>query len=113
MSQKRRSAAVQLRVYEILLPIVAVLLAFAIGAVVLWLLGVNPFEAYWILISGAFGNVSGITSTLANEFGEASPGLYTASLVELGLILFLITQIVLVLSRLLLLRLAKQEGKKS
>ncbi len=38
MSQRNRSAAVQLRVYEIMLPIVAVLLAFAIGAVVLWLL---------------------------------------------------------------------------
>ena len=54
-----------------------------------------------------------ITSTLANEFGEASPGVYTASLVELGLILFFITLVVLVFSRLLLLRLSKQEGTKS
>ena len=60
-----------------------------------------------------FSPGNSITSTLANEFGEASPGIYTASLVELGLILFLITLIVLVFSRLLLLRLAKQEGKKS
>ena len=35
-----------------------------------------------------------ITSTLANEFGEATPGIYTASLIELGLILFLITFVV-------------------
>lgn len=54
-----------------------------------------------------------ITSTLANEFGEATPGLYTASLLELGLILFLITLAVLVFSKLLLLRLAKQEGTQS
>ena len=60
-----------------------------------------------------FAPGNSITSTLANEFGEASPGVYTASLIELGLILFLITLIVLVFSRLLLLRLAKQEGKKS
>ena len=60
-----------------------------------------------------FSPGNSITSTLANEFGEASPGVYTASLIELGLILFLITLIVLVFSRLLLLRLAKQEGKKS
>lgn len=54
-----------------------------------------------------------ITSILANEFGEATPGIYTAALVELGLILFVITFIVLVFSKLLLLRLAKQEGSKS
>jgi phosphate transport system permease protein len=54
-----------------------------------------------------------ITSTLANEFGEATPGLYTAALIELGLILFLITLTVLVFSKLLLMKLAKQEGAKS
>jgi phosphate transport system permease protein len=54
-----------------------------------------------------------ITSTLANEFAEATPGLYTSSLIELGLILFLITLAVLVSSKLLLLRLAKQEGTRS
>jgi len=60
-----------------------------------------------------FAPGNSITSTLANEFGEATPGLYTASLIELGLILFLITLVVLVFSRLLLLRLAKQEGTKT
>lgn len=54
-----------------------------------------------------------ITSVLANEFSEATPGLYTASLIELGLILFLITLTVLVFSKLLLIRLAQQKGKES
>ncbi|MCE1244213.1 phosphate ABC transporter permease PstC [Oryzomicrobium sp.] len=53
-----------------------------------------------------------ITSALANEFAEASPGLHTSSLMELGLILFVITLIVLILSKLLLMRLAVGEGKK-
>ena len=60
-----------------------------------------------------FAPGNSITSVLANEFGEAGPGLYTASLIELGLILFLITLTVLVFSRLLLLRLSKQEGSKT
>ena len=51
-----------------------------------------------------------ITSALANEFSEATPGLYTAALVELGLILFVITFIVLSLSKLLLLSLEKNSG---
>ena len=54
-----------------------------------------------------------IASTLANEFTEAVGDLYFSSLIELGLILFMITFIVLSLSRLLLLRLAKREGKRA
>src|SRR6267142_268989 len=54
-----------------------------------------------------------IASTLANEFTEAVGDLYYSSLIELGLILFLITFVVLAFSKLLLLRLAKQEGQKT
>lgn len=52
------------RFLELALPIAAVLIAFAIGGVLLALLGANPFEAYWVLLSGAFGSVSGLASTL-------------------------------------------------
>ena len=51
-----------------------------------------------------------IASALANEFTEAVGDLYTSSLIELGLILFLITTIVLAFSKLLLLQLARREG---
>ncbi|MGH8686651.1 MAG: phosphate ABC transporter permease subunit PstC [Burkholderiales bacterium] len=54
-----------------------------------------------------------IASALANEFTEAVGDLYYSSLIELGLILFVITTIVLSLSKLLLLRLSRQEGTKS
>ena len=60
-----------------------------------------------------FAPGNSITSALANEFGEASPGLHTAALIELGLILFIITFFVLAFSKLLLMRLAKGEGSKS
>lgn len=53
-----------------------------------------------------------ITSALANEFAEATPGLHTAALVELGLILFVITFIVLTCSKLLLLSVEKGQGGK-
>jgi len=52
-----------------------------------------------------------ITSALANEFAEAEAGLHTAALMELGLILFVITFIVLALSKVMILRLAKKEGR--
>ncbi|GAB3627123.1 phosphate ABC transporter permease subunit PstC [Pandoraea terrae] len=53
-----------------------------------------------------------ITSALANEFAEAGPGMHTAALMELGLILFFITFVVLALSKLMLMRLEQNEGKK-
>jgi phosphate transport system permease protein len=54
-----------------------------------------------------------IASALANEFTEAVGDLYYSSLIELGLILFVITTVVLSLSKLLLLRLSRQEGTKT
>lgn len=54
-----------------------------------------------------------ITSALANEFAEAESGLHVAALMELGLILFFITFVVLAISKLMILRLAKNEGGRS
>jgi phosphate transport system permease protein len=51
-----------------------------------------------------------ISSALANEFNEAVGELYTSALVELGLILFMITFIVLSLARYMLYMLTKREG---
>jgi len=60
-----------------------------------------------------FAPGNSIASSLANEFAEADPGFHTSSLIELGLILFLITFLVLALSKVLLLRLGRQEGTKT
>ena len=53
-----------------------------------------------------------ITSALANEFAEAGSGLHISALMELGLILFVITFIVLAISRLMVMRLARKEGAR-
>jgi phosphate transport system permease protein len=52
-----------------------------------------------------------ISATLANEFTEAVGDVYTSSLIELGLILFVITFIVLAAARLMLMRLEQQAAK--
>jgi phosphate transport system permease protein len=54
-----------------------------------------------------------IASALANEFTEAVGDLYLSALIELGLVLFLITFVVLALSKLLLMRLSRFEGQKT
>ncbi len=54
-----------------------------------------------------------ITSSLANEFAEATTELHAASLMALGLTLFFITLIVLVLAHLLLEKMGDQSGAKA
>jgi phosphate transport system permease protein len=51
-----------------------------------------------------FGAGNSIASTLANEFSEATKALYVSALIELGLILFVITYLVQMLSQMLLKR---------
>ena len=60
-----------------------------------------------------FEAANSITSTLANEFAEAGEGLHQASLMYLGLVLFLITFVVLSISKLLLAQLKKSEGART
>jgi phosphate transport system permease protein len=62
------------------------------------------------LEASLYAPANSIASALANEFTEAVGDLYTSALIELGLILFLITTIVLSIAKLLLLQLAKREG---
>jgi phosphate transport system permease protein len=60
---------------------------------------------------GLFQPGNSIASSLANEFAEANGEMYLSSLIQLGLILFFITFVVLACSKLLLLKLKGQEGK--
>ncbi|MBE7216929.1 MAG: phosphate ABC transporter permease subunit PstC [Caulobacteraceae bacterium] len=52
--------------------------------------------------NGLFSAGSTISSTIANEFAEAAPGLHTSALIALGLVLFVITFAVLAIARALL-----------
>ena len=54
-----------------------------------------------------------IASALANEFTEAYGDIYTSALIELGLILFFITFVVLSLARYMLFKLGQREGQVS
>jgi len=51
-----------------------------------------------------------ISATIANEFTEAVGDLYTSALIELGLILFVITFIVLAIARYMLMRIERRIG---
>ena len=54
-----------------------------------------------------------ISATIANEFTEAVGDIYTSSLILLGLILFVITFIILAISRYMLMRLHQQKDARA
>lgn len=60
-----------------------------------------------------FSPGNSIASTLANEFGEAEPGLHYASLFALALALFVITLVVLSLAKWMLSRAETKKGLKT
>jgi len=62
-------------------------------------------------VAPLFSPGTSISATIANEFTEATTPLYTASLIELGLLLFVITFIVLAIAQMMLLRLERGKGK--
>jgi len=68
----------------------------------------NAHDLSWSLFSA--GN--SISSTLANEFNEATSELHLSSLYALGLILFAITFIVLSAAKLMLIGMNRKEGTK-
>ncbi len=65
------------------------------------------------LSASLFSPGNSIASTLANEFGEAEPGLHYASLFALGLALFAITFVVLAIAKVMLARMEAGQGIKT
>lgn len=49
-----------------------------------------------------------LSSVIANQFGEATPGLFLSALIEAGLLIFLITMITNILARVLISRLGRR-----
>jgi general nucleoside transport system permease protein len=52
---------------SVLVPVYAIVLALAVAAVVIVLVGSNPFEAYWALLRGMFGSADRINASLGRS----------------------------------------------
>ncbi|RLC69788.1 MAG: ABC transporter permease, partial [Chloroflexi bacterium] len=84
--RKRFSAA---QILDALLPLIAVIGALVIGAIILVLLEANPLEAYRVMIAGAFTNKNGLADTLVKATPLLLVGLgiviaYRAKVVNIG-----------------------------
>lgn len=77
----RRSSALWTRWQSILIPVVSVLLALVVGGILIWLQGVNPFTAYKVLFSSAWGTSEGLLRVLE----KSTPLILTGLAVVVGL----------------------------
>jgi phosphate transport system permease protein len=80
-------------------------------------LGCTTWEVMWRVVlpfarSGVVGGAM-ISATIANEFSEATTPMYVSAVIELGLILFFITFIVLASAQLMLRTLERRAGGAS
>src|SRR5438552_18812979 len=71
---------------EILFPLVAVLAAFVIGGIVVWIIGDSPMQTYKLLIGSAFSWPDGIGYTLSNATPLSFTGLAVAVAFRCGLL---------------------------
>lgn len=66
-------ASASISIQGILYPMIAMVLAFLLSAVIMMMVGYNPIEAYAALWDGAFGS----TNSLANTFSKSIPLMFT------------------------------------
>jgi simple sugar transport system permease protein len=51
----------------VLIPLYAILLSFMVGGILIAMIGVNPFEAYWALLRGMFGSWDRVAGSIARS----------------------------------------------
>ena len=71
---------------EILFPLIAVIAAFIVGGIVVWIIGDSPIETYKLLIGSAFSWPNGIGYTLFNATPLIFTGLAVAVAFRCGLL---------------------------
>lgn len=71
---------------DLLFPLIAVLAAFIVGGIIIWLIGDNPFQAYGILLGSALSYPEGIGYTLFYATPLIFTGLAVAVAFRCGLL---------------------------
>lgn len=71
---------------EILFPLIAVIAAFVVGGIVVWIIGDSPIQTYKLLIGSAFSWPNGIGYTLFNATPLIFTGLAVAVAFRCGLL---------------------------
>ena len=73
-------------VRELIFPLIAVVAAFIVGGILVWLIGDSPFLVYDLFFSSAFGTIDGIGYTLFYATPLIFTGLAVAVALRCGLL---------------------------
>jgi general nucleoside transport system permease protein len=69
----------------VLVPLYAIILSFVVGGVLIAIIGVNPFDAYWALLRGMFGDGDKIAASIARSVPFLGSALALAFAFKAGL----------------------------
>ncbi len=69
----------------VLVPFYAIVLSFIVGGVLIAIIGVNPFEAYWALVRGMFGSWDRVAGSIARSVPFLGSALALAFAFKAGL----------------------------
>ncbi|WP_117000482.1 ABC transporter permease [Desertimonas flava] len=72
-------------IQPVIVPLLAVLLSFVVGGVLIAIVGVNPFDAYWALLRGMFGSGTRVAGSLAKSVPYIGSALALAFAMRAGL----------------------------
>lgn len=75
----------QVKLQSLSIPLLSLLIAFVFGSILIAFQGINPFFAYQVLFTKAFGSVEGIATTLAKATPLILSGLAVAICLRAGL----------------------------
>jgi len=73
------------KLQPVLVPLYAILLSFLVGGILIAIVGVNPFEAYWALVRGMFGSWDRISASIARSVPYIGSALALAFAFKAGL----------------------------
>lgn len=69
----------------LLIPVLAIITALLLGAIIMWLFGDNPLDAYQGLFAGAFGDIGALSRTIRRATPFVFTGLSVAFAFKAGL----------------------------
>ncbi len=72
-------------IQPVVIPALALVLSFAVGAVLMLIVGNNPLEAYWALLRGMFGSPTKVAGSLARSVPFVGSALALAFAIRAGL----------------------------
>ncbi len=85
MAEGHRAIRAAIDLQPVIVVLYALVLAVAVGGVLIWITGGNPFEAYWALLRGMFGSWDRVAASISRSTPYVGSALAMAFAFKAGL----------------------------